>query len=76
MKLTAQRKPLAMLLAGAWLPLTISCDPGPLDAVMRVVGDGSWGGRSIVEKDYDCSWYDNRCGGLNINIGFHRHEDD
>lgn len=70
MKWTHKRTVLAALLAGAWLPTTITCDPGALDAVLHVIDDGV----VVVEEDcYDCGYDD---GGHDFFFDFYHHDDD
>jgi hypothetical protein len=60
MRPTIRKKWLALLLAGAWLPLTITCDPGIGDGIIRVV-DSGWDDVVIVEEDCGWCWWGDCC---------------
>lgn len=62
MNLLRARKLLSMLLAGAWLPVTVTCRPLGLDGVVRVVSDGWLPDEVVIERDYDGYYYDDCCG--------------
>lgn len=54
MRLWRKKAFLATLLAGAWLPATISCDPGNFDGVIHVWGDD---GIIVVEDGCHECWF-------------------
>ncbi len=73
MSLPHARKLLALLVSSAWLPATITCDPGDLNAVVRVAGVPS---DVIVVDGYD--YYDGCCGWGDFHFGWwdDHHDDD
>jgi hypothetical protein len=68
---------LAMLIAGAWLPVTLTCDPA--GGVLHVAGD--WVNEVVVVDDgyYDdgcCGYWDDWGGGFDFDFFGHHHDDD
>lgn len=72
------RKFLGLLLAGAWLPATITCDPGVWSGVVHVSGYPA--GVVVVEDDdwdwWDRWWGDGCCGGRDYSFDFDFEYDD
>jgi hypothetical protein len=72
MNWTQPRKLLVMLLSGAWLPVTVTCRPGAIDAVVETIA------APVVVEDvvyndgycYDCG------GGYGFDIVFDHHHGD
>jgi hypothetical protein len=81
MNLPRLRKQLAMCLAGAWLPVTITCRPVDLSGVVRIFGD-AYDDAVVVVDGYDGGYYDDCCGywaddGYDFSFDlFHHHHDD
>lgn len=45
----------ALLLAGAWLPITVTCNPSAWDGVVRITGD------RCCDGGYVHGWCDDDC---------------
>jgi len=71
MRLPRTRKLLVMLLSGAWLPATITCRPGDLYGVVRIVGDPF--ADVIVVDEYDTVYWDD--GGYDLYVDVYDHHD-
>ena len=72
MKTLRRWKLMALLLAGAWLPVTFTCQPG--QGVLRVAGD--WVNDVVVVDDgyyYDdcCGYWDDWGGGFGFDFFGH-----
>ena len=57
MKRTLKLRVMGLLLAGAWLPVSITCNPARGQAI-RVFGNDRYYGEIIIEEDCDDCWAD------------------